>query len=222
MSKVAPFLVLGVFVAFWAWADGGLAAKDMTREAVVQPAGTEVATFAGGCFWCIEADFEKVEGVVAAVSGFAGGTEKDPRYDDVARGKTSHIETVQVFYDPKKTDYAKLLDKFFKTIDPTDGTGSFYDRGPHYRPVVFIHSEAQAKLVRSAIAQVNGLKIFTKPVAVEVQPFKVFYPAENYHQDFYKKSPGHYQRYRSGSGRDAFIERYWSDVPPLVTKSAGI
>ncbi|MEO1170768.1 MAG: peptide-methionine (S)-S-oxide reductase MsrA [Myxococcota bacterium] len=221
MSKFAPFLVLAAFVAFWAWAPGGLAAKDMKREAVVQPAGTEVATFAGGCFWCIEADFEKVDGVVAAVSGFSGGTETDPRYDDVARGKTSHIETVQIFYDPKKTSYAKLLDKFFKTIDPTDGTGSFYDRGPHYRPVVFAHSDAQAELARAAIAKIDSLKIFDKKVAVEVKSFERFYSAENYHQDFYKKSPGHYQRYRRGSGRDDFIKKHWTGVPPLVSEKAG-
>lgn len=198
-------LVALAVLGLWSLSPGGLLAKDMTRAPVVQPEGTEVATFAGGCFWCVEASLEKVEGVVEVVSGYAGGKEKDPTYQDVSWGRTSHLETVQVFYDPKVTTYATLVDAFFRLIDPTDGGGSFVDRGPHYRSAVFYHSKSQERVARAAVAEIEKRKIFSAPVKTEIRPFEVFYPAENYHQDFYKKDPGRYYPYRKGSGRDPFI-----------------
>lgn len=213
-------LAAGVAVV-WIFSAQGLAGQDMTRARVEQPSGTEVATFAGGCFWCIEADLEKVDGVVAAISGFSGGSEKDPTYKEVAYGRTTHLETVQIFYDPKRLSYEKLVDSFFRLIDPTDASGSFVDRGPHYRSAIFYHSPEQKRVAEQAIATIKKLKIFDKKVATEIRSFKEFYPAENYHQDFYKKSEGRYRSYRSASGRDRFIKKTWRDVPPLVEASAG-
>lgn len=218
---ISVFWVALAVLGLWSLAPGGLLAKDMTREPVVQPEGTEVATLAGGCFWCVEASLEKLDGVVEVVSGYAGGNQKNPTYEDVSWGRTQHLEAVQVFYDPKKTSYAKVVDAFFRLIDPTDGGGSFVDRGAHYRSAVFYHSKAQEKVARAAVNAIEKRKIFDAPVVTEIRPFDAFYPAENYHQDFYEKSPGRYYPYRRGSGRDAFIEKHWKDVPPLVSATPG-
>lgn len=216
---VAGLVVLGAG-AFWVLNPLAIAAKDMSRPDVVQPEGTEVATFAGGCFWCVEADMEKIKGVKAAISGFAGGSRSNPAYNAVAYGKTDHLETVHLFYDPKQVSYAELVDHFFRLIDPTDAEGSFVDRGAHYRSAIFVHNNAQRRIAKAAIAKIEALGLFEKPVVTEVRDFKNFFPAENYHQDFSKKSSARYTSYRRGSGRDAFIERVWKDVPPLVKKGA--
>ncbi|MFA6011886.1 MAG: peptide-methionine (R)-S-oxide reductase MsrB [Desulfobacteraceae bacterium] len=173
-----------------------------------------IATFAGGCFWCVEADLEKVgsgDGVIKVISGYTGGKEKNPRYDDVARGVTGHREAVQVTYDPLKISYEKLLYLFFRHMDPTDNGGQFVDRGFQYTGAVFYHDKEQKRSAEKYLDQLASSGRFKKKLVTEILPFTVFYPAEEYHQDFYLKNPSHYNRYRQGSGRDAFIEKTWRD-----------
>lgn len=173
-----------------------------------------IATFAGGCFWCVEADLEKVgsgDGVIKVISGYTGGKEKNPRYDDVARGVTGHREAVQVTYDPLKISYEKLLDLFFRHMDPTDNGGQFVDRGFQYTGAVFYHDKEQKRSAEKYLDQLASSGRFKKKLVTEILPFTVFYHAEEYHQDFYLKNPSHYNRYRQGSGRDAFIEKTWRD-----------
>jgi len=173
---------------------------------------TETATIAGGCFWCIEAPFEKIEGVISSVSGYAGGDEKNPTYKAVASGQTSHRESVQVTYDPEIISYSEILDIFWKQFDPTDPGGSFYDRGTQYTSAIFYHNEEQRKVAEASKQQLDDSGIFDKPIVTDILELNAFYQAEDYHQDYYKKKPDHYQSYRKGSGRDKFIEKHW-EVP---------
>ncbi len=169
----------------------------------------EKATFAGGCFWCVEADLEKVQGVVNVISGYSGGPEKNPKYKDVAYGRTGHVEAVQVLYDPSIVGYEMLLDAFFRHMDPTDDGGQFVDRGPQYRTAVFYHDSNQKKAAKKFIKKLNKSKRYDKPIITPLRKFEIFYQAEEYHQDYYKKKPGNYYRYRSGSGRDQFLKMIW-------------
>ena len=157
----------------------------------------------------MEPPFEKLEGVVAVVSGFTGGKVKHPSYKDVARGKTKHIEAVQVFFDPKKIKYEKLLDVFWMQINPTDDGGQFVDRGHQYTSAIFFHDEDQKKAAEASKKKLTESKRFSDPIVTPIRKSSHFYAAEGYHQDFYKKSSAHYKRYRSGSGRDAFIQKHW-------------
>jgi methionine-S-sulfoxide reductase len=170
---------------------------------------TEKATVAGGCFWCIEEALEKIAGVQNAISGYAGGDKSNPSYKEVAGGKTKHIETVQIIFDEGKVTYEKVLREFFKNIDPTDERGQFVDRGPHYAPAIFFHSEGQKKIIDKVIAELEKKKIFNGKIKVAVRPYKNFYPAEEYHQDYYKKSPLRYKFYKFNSGRTQYINRIW-------------
>jgi peptide methionine sulfoxide reductase msrA/msrB len=172
------------------------------------------ATFAGGCFWCTESDFEKVDGVFEVVSGYTGGDEENPTYKQVSSGATGHYEAVQVLYDPDKITYEKLLQVFWRHINPTDAGGQFVDRGPQYRAAVFYHSEAQKAAAEKSREEMDKSGIFNRPVVTGILPLKKFYPAEEYHQDYYKKNPIRYKFYRSGSGRDRFIEKTWGKMPP--------
>lgn len=172
---------------------------------------TETATLAGGCFWCVEAPFEKVDGVVKVVSGYAGGEKVNPSYKEVASGATNYLESVQVYYDPAVISYYEILDIYWKLFDPTDEGGSFYDRGQQYTSAIFYHNEKQKLIAEESIIELNRNGIFDKPVVTKVKPFKNFYEAEEYHQDFYKKNPGRYNSYREGSGRDDFIESVWNN-----------
>ena len=167
------------------------------------------ATFAGGCFWCIEASFEKVDGVIETVSGYTGGEEKDPSYNEVGSGKTGHLESVEVTYDPEKITYKELLDAYWRMFDPTDAGGSFVDRGHQYTSAIFYHNEEQKMLAEESRKKLEESGIFSKPIVTPIRPAETFYPAEEYHQDYYKKNPQNYDRYRSGSGRDQFIEKVW-------------
>ena len=176
----------------------------------------EQATFAGGCFWCIEAPFDKYPGVISAVSGYTGGTEEDPTYKQVSSGRTSHIESVLITYDPEKVGYEELINHFWRQFDPTDAGGSFYDRGHHYTSAVFYHDEEQKRIAEATRAALDSSGRFDKPVVTPALPATTFYPAEEYHQDYYRKSPGHYKRYRTGSGRDRFIAKIWGDDPPAA------
>ncbi len=177
----------------------------------------EVATFAGGCFWCTEADFEKIEGVTDVISGFSGGPEKDPSYEDVSAGKTAHLEVVQVHYDPERVTYSELLDFFWKHINPIDPGGQFVDRGPQYRSAIFYHTEEQKQLAENSKKSLAESGRFDKPIVTEILPFTAFYEAESYHQDYYRKSPLRYKLYRNNSGRDQFIETAWKQK---ITKKA--
>jgi peptide methionine sulfoxide reductase msrA/msrB len=168
-----------------------------------------VATFAGGCFWCVESGFEKVPGVKEVISGYTGGDEENPSYKEVAGGRTGHTESVQVFYDASKISYEGLLESYWRIFDPTDGGGSFYDRGRQYRPGIFYSSEMQLKLAENSRAKLEASGRFDKPIAVEITPLKRFYQAENDHQDYYKNNPIRYQLYTNGSGRTQFVEQAW-------------
>lgn len=173
----------------------------------------ETATFAGGCFWCSESDFEKVDGVVEVVSGYTGGRKENAIYQKVASGGTDHYEAVQVKYDPEKVSYRQLLEVFWRHVDPTDAGGQFVDRGSQYRTAIFYHDETQKRLAEESKSELARSARFDQKIVTEIKPLTEFYPAEKYHQDFYKKSPGRYQSYRMGSGRDQFIDKVWGEKP---------
>ena len=167
------------------------------------------AYFAGGCFWCMEAPFEKQKGVTSVISGFTGGSEPSPSYKDVSSGKTSHTEAVEITFDEKQITYQQLLDIFWKQIDPTDTSGQFVDRGSHYRPGIFYTNKEQKFEAEKSKENLVAKKIFSKPIKTEITPFTSFHPAEQYHQDYYKKNPIRYQFYRLRSGRDQFLKKFW-------------
>jgi peptide methionine sulfoxide reductase msrA/msrB len=170
---------------------------------------TRVATFAGGCFWCLEADFEKLTGVEKVISGYTGGHTENPSYEKVSTGKTGHAEAVQVYFDPAKITYQDLLEFFWRHIDPTDAGGQFADRGSQYRTAIFYHDEEQRRLAEESKQALSTSGRFAKPIVTEVVPFSAFYEAEEYHQDYYKKQSIRYQLYRSGSGRDHYLGETW-------------
>lgn len=179
----------------------------MTENNPVSGSALATATFAGGCFWCVQAAFTKVPGVVRATSGYTGGTGENPTYENYM--STGHIEAVQVLYDPVKVTYEGLLDVFWRQIDPTDPAGQFADRGPHYRSAVFYHNDVQRKLAvqsRESLAQSGR---FSEPVVTEIIPFTRFHAAEEYHQDYDRKNPKHYEGYRWWSGRGPYLEKVW-------------
>jgi len=169
------------------------------------------ATFAGGCFWCVEADFEKVDGVIEVVSGYTGGHKDDPTYDEVSAGGTGHVEAVQVLYDPQAVSYTELLDVFWKHVDPTDPDGQFSDRGEQYRTVIFYHDDEQKRLAEESKRELETSGRFDKPIATEIVKSTTFYPAEEYHQNYSRTHGLRYKLYRSNSGRDRFLEKAWSD-----------
>jgi peptide methionine sulfoxide reductase msrA/msrB len=170
---------------------------------------TKSAVFAGGCFWCTESDFEKVDGVIAVISGYTGGNLPNPSYEQVCTGSTGHIEAVKVIYDPEKITYEKLLDIFWMHVDPTDSGGQFVDRGSQYRSAIFYETEEERQLAQSSKENLEASGIFKKPLATDILPLGRFYQAEDYHQDYYKKNPIRYCSYRSGSGRDRFLKDVW-------------
>jgi len=176
------------------------------------------ATFAGGCFWCTESDFEKVDGVVEVISGYTGGHKENPTYEEVSSGVTGHIESVQVIYDPAKVSYEQLLDVFWRHVDPTDAGGQFVDRGSQYRSAIFYQDAEQRRLAEASKAKLAQSGRFDKPVVTEIVKLGPFYPAEDYHQDYYKKNPLRYKYYRYGSGRDQFLERVWDKEETSVPK----
>lgn len=171
----------------------------------------KIATLAGGCFWCVESDFEKIKGVEEVVSGYTGGDEKDPTYEEVSSGSTGHYEAVQVYFDPEKISYNEILDVFWKHIDPTDPGGQFVDRGGQYRTAIFYHDEEQKRIAMESRAALEKSGVFKRPIATELIAFKTFYPAEDYHQNYCIKNPTRYRTYRHFSGRDQFIKEFWGD-----------
>jgi peptide-methionine (S)-S-oxide reductase len=170
---------------------------------------TATATFAGGCFWCMEPPFDQLEGVISTTSGYSGGSLKDPSYKQVSRGGTGHAEAIQVIYDPEKVSYTELLDVFWHNIDPTRINGQFCDGGNQYRSEIFYHNAEQKQLADQSKAALVELKPFKKPVLTEVTQASIFYPAEDYHQDYYMKNPVRYKLYRYGCGRDMRLEELW-------------
>ena len=186
-----------------------------------KPENAAVATFAGGCFWCVESDFEKVDGVYEVVSGYTGGDKPNPTYEEVSSHRTDHLEAVQVTYDPEKVSYEELLDVFWRHVDPTDSGGQFVDRGPQYRTAIFYHDEQQRRMAEESKKRLSETGPFKKNIVTEIVPLKKFYEAEDYHQDYYKKSPLRYSFYRSNSGRDQFVKAAWKDHPAkAASKSA--
>ncbi|WP_258806784.1 peptide-methionine (R)-S-oxide reductase MsrB [Pseudidiomarina sp. CB1] len=171
-----------------------------------------VATFAGGCFWCVEKAFEEVPGVREAVSGYAGGEEVAPTYEQVASGQTGHTEAVQVFYDPAVVSYTGLIQAFWRMMDPTDLEGQFVDRGKQYRPAIFYHNEQQQRIARRERLQLEAMRLYEDPVVIPIEPLKTFYEAEAYHQDYYRKNPVRYWVYTNNSGRFQFTEKVWGEA----------
>lgn len=172
-----------------------------------------LATFAGGCFWCMETAFEGIPGVLSVTSGFSGGPEKNPTYKNVSAGRTHHMESVQVEYDPRRISYARLCSIFWHNIDPTQGNGQFCDQGEQYRSAIFYRTpeeHRQAQITERAAAKEIRVK---KPFVTRLLPFSAFWPAEEYHQDYYKKNPTDYHAYRAGCGRDRRLKELWGMVP---------
>ena len=184
-------------------------AKTMDKMASVEMSKPSVATFAGGCFWCVESGFEKVPGVNKVISGYTGGDETNPTYKQVSSGSTGHTEAVQVYYDPNVISYEGLLESYWRIFDPTDDTGSFYDRGTQYRPGIFYTDETQRQLAETSKENLGASGRFDKPIAVEITAFKTFYKAEDYHQNYHKTNPIRYNLYTFRSGRIQFVEKAW-------------
>lgn len=184
------------------------AASDSSSE---DYAGLPRATFAGGCFWCTQADFEKSDGVVKVIAGYAGGQKPNPTYEEVSAGGTGYLESVQVIYDPNRVSYKELLDFFWMHVNPTDPGGQFVDRGSQYRSAIFYHDEEQKRIAEESSRELGSSGRFDNPVVTDIIKFTTFYPAEEYHQDYYKKNPLRYKFYRFNSGRDQFIKQTWGD-----------
>ena len=185
--------------------------KDMKKQSVKAQNARE-AVFAGGCFWCTESDFEKVDGVISVISGYTGGHVVDPTYQQVTSGNTGHIGAVKVLYDPDKVSYPELLDIFWRHVNPTDAGGQFVDRGPQYRSAIFYAGEEQHRQAKASKRQLAASGHFDAPVVTELLPLGTFYPAEDYHQDYYKKNPIRYKLYRANSGRDRYLDKTWDDA----------
>lgn len=186
--------------------------NDMQKKMTGESGSMDSAVFAGGCFWCTESDFEKVEGVMDAVSGYTGGSMENPTYKQVSSGSTHHVEAVKVMYDPQRVTYAKLLEVFWTHVNPTDAGGQFVDRGSQYVSAIFYANETERLLAERSKQKLAEAGVFAEPIVTEILPLGPFYTAEDYHQDYYKKNPLRYKWYRSGSGRDAFLKETWASA----------
>jgi peptide-methionine (S)-S-oxide reductase len=205
LATAAMVIAAGAFIP------RGTPAAPARRQAPVAYAfKTDTAVFAGGCFWSMEKAFEHQPGVVEAVSGYSGGTVANPAYEDVGTGRTGHAESVQVVFDPARTTYARLLDVYWHSIDPTSTNGEFCDHGPEYRSIVFWRGADQRRAAEASKTAVQAH--FTRPVTTRLQAVMPFYPAEEYHQDFAERNPAHYNAYRIGCGRDARLRELWGDA----------
>lgn len=173
----------------------------------------KTAVFGGGCFWCMEPPFEALDGVIDVKAGYSGGEVSNPSYEMVSSGQTLHIESVQVVYDPDKITFAELLDTFWRYVDPTDPGGQFADRGDHYKTAIFYGTEEEKKIAEESKKALEASGVFRHPIVTAIRPLKPFYPAEEYHQDYYKKNSVHYEAYKVGSGRAGFLTNTWKDQP---------
>lgn len=198
--RLAQYLVLPLTLIT------GLLAVGAAPAGTAQPAK---ATFAGGCFWCMEEAFEGIEGIVSVMSGYTGGQKANPSYEEVSAGGTGHAESVEVLYDPTKVSYSQLLDVFWRNIDPTTPDRQFCDGGNQYRSAIFYHDEEQKRLAEESRKRVEATKPFKGPIATQIVPVSVFYAAEEYHQDFYKKNPIRYKYYKYSCGRAKRLEELW-------------
>ena len=199
--KYIVFILIMVILSVIGLAWVGLGSNTMDKEKMEDvvsdmPGELRTATFAGGCFWCTEADFEKVKGVRSVISGYSGGQKENPTYEEVSSGTTGHVEAIQVIYDPHVVSYKKLLDYFWRHINPTDSGGQFVDRGSQYRSVIFYHDEEQRRLAEESKRELEASGVFDAPITTEIVKFTKFYRAEDYHQDHYKTLPVRYKFYR--------------------------
>ena len=191
-------------------AAGAVAQQDSNT---VTDDGQAVATFAGGCFWCMEPPYDKLDGVLATTSGYTGGDTVDPTYEQVSAGGTGHAEVVQITYDPSKVSYDELLEVFWRNVDPLDAGGQFCDRGEQYRTGIFVHDEEQQRLAEASKQDLEESKRFDRPIVTEIVAVGPFYPAEDYHQDYYEKNPIRYNVYRWNCGRDQRLAQVWGEQP---------
>ena len=190
---------------------GGLYTELGMANATPGVAGTAVATFAGGCFWCMEPPYDKLDGVKSTISGYIGGHKDNPTYHEVSAGNTGHAEVVQVTYDPTQVSYEKLLEVFWRNVDPTTLDRQFCDGGSQYRTAVFYHDEEQHRLANGSKVALESNKPFTAPIVTEIAPATTFYPAADYHQDYYRINPLRYKFYRFNCGRDKRLNELWGD-----------
>ena len=193
-------------------------AEKPAATADIDPAVADTATLAGGCFWCMEPPFDRLEGVASTTSGFSGGTKENPSYREVAMGRTDHTEAVQVVYDSTQVDYERLLYVYWRNVDPLDGGGQFCDRGSQYRPAIFAHSERQQRRADASLEEISGR--FDAAIEVEIQRLDAFYAAEDYHQNYYRKNPAEYSSYREGCRRDARLTELWGEEANAPPKKA--
>jgi peptide-methionine (S)-S-oxide reductase len=187
----------------------GLLWLALAFAAPAQAQTTAKATFAGGCFWCVEADFDKVPGVMSTTSGYIGGSTANPSYEQVSANTTGHAEAVEIVFDPAKVSDAALVEYFWRTIDPSTRDRQFCDAGSPYRTAIFTHDAQQAAVVQQSLKALEKTKPFKEPIVTAVQPATTFYPAEEYHQNFYRKNPVRYAYYRNSCGRDGALKRLW-------------
>jgi len=204
---IALFVIIAVFFGF---RHARSTEEKIETAASDRPEKTAEAVFAGGCFWCTESDFEKGDGVIEAVSGYTGGQVANPTYHQVSEGGTGHVEAVKVIYDPSKITYGQLLQAFWRHVNPTDAGGQFVDRGSQYRSVIFYANDQERQQAEASKRELEASGRFDKPIVTDILPLGPFYPAEDYHQDYYKKNPLRYRFYRAGSGRDQFLEKVWA------------
>jgi len=176
----------------------------------------EKATFAGGCFWCMEKPFEGMDGVLSVISGYTGGEKENPSYEEVSAGATGHVESIEIRFDPSRISYEKLLEVYWRQINPTDPEGQFADRGAQYGSVIFYHNEDQRIKAENSKKKIEESGIFKEKIVTPIRQAETFYPAEEYHQDYYKKNPIRYKYYRYGSGRDKFLDKTWSSNPSPI------
>jgi len=194
----------------------------LTGSGISAETKEEKATFAGGCFWCMESAFEKIDGVKEVISGYTGGHKENPTYKEVSEGSTGHVEAVQITYDPTKIGFDELLNVFWQQIDPTDNGGQFVDRGLQYRSAIFYHNDEQNQIAEKSKQNLDESRIYDKPIVTEIREASTFYKAEDYHQDYYKKSPLKYKYYRYNSGRDQYLKKVWGKNEfPVVTPAQG-
>jgi peptide-methionine (S)-S-oxide reductase len=206
-----PRIIPALAAAALVLAAGAAVAQQDT--ATMPEDGHAVATFAGGCFWCMEPPFDELEGVLSTISGYTGGSTVDPTYQEVSAGGTGHAEVVQVTYDPAKVTYEQLLDVFWPNIDPLDAGGQFCDRGDSYRTGIFVHGEEQRRLAEESKQALADSQRFAQPIVTEIVDAGPFYPAEDYHQDYYQTNPVRYKFYRWNCGRDQRLTELWGDAP---------
>jgi len=214
IGRLGPWLLAALAAALPSFAASAPAPSARTAAPPAAPARTEKATFAAGCFWCAEAAFEGKPGVISVVSGYSGGEERDPTYEQVSAGRTGHYESVQVTFDPAKIGYERILDIFWRNVDPTQGDGQFCDRGGQYRSAIFVMSATQRRIAEESRRRLVAKKRWKAPVVTPVLEFRSFWPAEAYHQDYHRKNPVEYRTYRLGCGRDRRLRELWGEGAP--------